>query len=111
VELDERHRSRDCTQLTVSAQELEQLRAALGQVPEARWSLGPTLALSRTKAALRELFTVWPEPTTHFQIRLGRRSISGSAQSETEADTARAILDNLRVRAVRLAESLKPTGT
>lgn len=112
VELDERHRSRDCTRLTIGAREVEQLRAALGQIPEALWSPGPTLALSRAKVAVRGFFRLWPGPDlgrSYFQLRVGRRSISGETESRTEADAARALLDNLRVDAVRMAESLKPT--
>jgi hypothetical protein len=113
VELDERHRSRDCTQLTIGAQELEQISSALEQVPEAVWSSGPTLALARVKRALRRFFTVWLEPDlgiSYFQLRRGRRSFAGETGSETEGIAARDLLDNLRVHAFLLAESLKPTG-
>jgi hypothetical protein len=113
VELDERHRRRGRTRLTIGEGELEQLRAALGRIPDARWSLGPTLALSRARFALGELFTLWHQQRqarTFFQLRSGRRSIAAETESASlDIEDARALLDSLRVHAVRLAEEQSPT--
>jgi PAS domain-containing protein len=113
VELDERHRRRGTTRLTIEERDLEQLRSALAQIPDARWSLGPTLAMTRAKLAFRELLRLGHAPDlgrSFFQLRSGRQSIAGETQSVTEADAARALLDNMRVHAVRQAEEENPTG-
>jgi hypothetical protein len=113
VELDERHRSRDPVEVTIGAQELERMRAALEQVPEEAWSRGPNLAFRRVASALRDVFRLWPRPDlgrSYFQLRCEGRTISGQAGDETEAEPARALLDDLRVQAMRRAESEKPTG-
>jgi hypothetical protein len=113
VELDERHRSRDPVEITIGAQELERMRAALEQVPDEAWSRGPKLALRRAASALGDVFRLGPRPDlgrSYFQLRREGRTISGQAWDETEAEPARALLDNLRVQAVRQAESETPTG-
>jgi hypothetical protein len=113
VELDERHRRRDRSEITIGVEELERMRAALEQVPEGAWSRGPNLAVRRAASALGDLFRLWPRPNlgrSYFQLRREGRTISGEAGEETVAEPARALLDELRVRAVRLVESEKPTG-
>jgi hypothetical protein len=113
VGLDEHHRSRDSTHMRIPSTDLADIRAALEEIPEGRWSRGPTLALSRARVALRHLVTPWPEPDlgrSYFQLRQGRRTIAEEIGGESDAEAARVLLDNVRVNAVRLAESLKPTG-
>ena len=108
VQLDERHRSRENTALALTAQELEQLRFLLQRVPERRWSYGPTLSRSRINTALKYLsLTREDQGTTHFQLKRGRRSIAGEVGG-TDLDVV-VMLDELRIRAVRLAETLNPT--
>ena len=109
VVLDERHRTRDSTWLTIDSMDLGRLRDALDDVPG--WSIGPTLTLCRAGTALnRRLKSPFSEDlgTTFFQMRQGRRSMSGVADEKTDL-AAVAFLDNLRAHAVQLAESLHPS--
>lgn len=113
VELDERHRRRDPTRFRIEAEELERLRSALGEIPATTLSGGPTLALARGRAGLRAFFRMRGGAhvgRTYFQLGVGGRSIAGQADEITDADGVRALLEELRARAVRLAESQQPTG-
>jgi hypothetical protein len=113
VELEEHHRSRDDTGLTIPAPELEEIRTALEEIPEGLWLRGPKRALRTAVRAISELFTFWPRHDlgrANFQITRSGRAIAGKAGEETEAEPARELLDSLRVHVVRLAEEQKPTG-
>jgi hypothetical protein len=113
VELDERHRRRDRTRFRIEPEELERLRSTLAEVPAAALSGGPTLAQARAKAGLRALLRMRGGAhvgRTYFRLGVGGRSIAGQADEITDADGTRALLEELRARAVRLAESEQPTG-
>jgi hypothetical protein len=114
VELDERHRSRDRTKLTLGGSDLGRLRDALDRIPESCWSHGSMLGLVQARRGVKRFFTPWPEMdlgASFFELRRGRRRICGETGEEGEAEEARALLDNLRAHAVGRAEELRPTGT
>jgi len=112
AQLEEHHRSRAATELTISAENLAQIRDALDQIPEESWSGAPALALVKAKAAARQTLAAWfrsrPDPT-RFELRKGGRAIAGEVGEASEADNARALLDEVRIDAIRRAEQQQPT--
>jgi hypothetical protein len=111
VEFDERTRTREPTWLTIDTKDLGLLRAALEEVPESRWSRGPALTLCRTRVTLDRLLDhPFSEDlgTSYFQLKRGRRTISGVADEKTDLEVV-AFLDTLRWHAFQLAETLQPT--
>ena len=114
VELDERNRSRDRTTLSVSGPDLDRIRAALEAVPESCWSFRSRISFAIARREIKRLFAPWSDMdlgTSFFELRRGRRRICAETGVETQAEEARMLLDSLRVRAVQLAEELKPTGS
>ena len=112
AKLEEHHRSRDATSLTLSGDELAQLRAALDRIPEEFWAAAPMLALHRGKAVMKGALTAWGRPKTdpaRFELRYAGRAISGDMRDAGEVDAVRALLDDLRIKAIRLAEEQAPS--
>ena len=109
MELDERHRTRESTWLTIDSEDVAELRAALEKVPGEWWSRGPTLALQRMRDWMKDLFSFYDDfaGDFYFQMKRGRRAISGKVQPITDL-MAVALLDALRLDAFNLAEALNP---
>jgi hypothetical protein len=109
AELDERHRTRASTSLTIDPKDLGRLWVALQEVPDRRWSIRPALTISRMRVAARWVFDFREDPgTLFFQMKRGRRSISGVAGERTDL-AAIVLLDSLMIQAIGLAEAVKPT--
>jgi hypothetical protein len=105
VELHERHRRRSSARLRLDAGELQRLRHALERVPTDRWSTFPRMTLSRAGSAIiggfGSVFRGIETSGTHYELRRGRRRISGQISTDVDVPAPVTLLDELRVAAVR----------
>jgi hypothetical protein len=90
VEVDEHHRSREPVRITLDSTELERIRILLESLPQGRLSKRPSL-----------LERVSPMRHVRFQLRWDRRSVAGEAPTDPQLAELLALLDEIRLRAIR----------
>ena len=113
VELDERHRTRDATLVTIGAGDLQTVCAELDQLPEDLWSSSPKLWLLTRRVAWQRFLGRRPQidlGARFFQLKRGRRYIAGELEDRDPRLTELLdFLESLRAAAVRRAEVINPT--